>query len=123
MNKPINWFEIPVADLDRAVRFYETLFGIGMQRGDFGPSSLAVFPYDEEKATGGCLIAGEGMNPSADGAVVYLNAGADFDAVLARVATLGGKVVVPRTDMAGIPPFAHFLDSEGNRVGLAGSKL
>lgn len=29
MNNVINWFEIPVADMDRAVAFYEPVMQIG----------------------------------------------------------------------------------------------
>ncbi len=122
MTKPITWFEIPAADLDRACRFYETLFGVKLLRHDMGPSRLAIFPYDREKSTGGCLAAEEGLKSSADGVVIYLNAGESFDAVYNRIPDLGGCVVSPRTELPDIGLVAHFIDSEGNRVGLHGPK-
>ena len=48
------WFEIPAADLDRACRFYETVLATSLNRGQFGPETLAVFPY-EKPAVSGCL--------------------------------------------------------------------
>jgi len=44
----IHWFEIPVADLDRAQRFYETLLARTMRREQMvGPQSLAVFACED----------------------------------------------------------------------------
>jgi hypothetical protein len=53
--------------------------------------------------------------------VVYLNAGESLDAVLERVKPAGGAILVARTELpAGMGAFAHFADTEGNRVGLHG---
>jgi hypothetical protein len=119
MNKPINWFEIPALDLNRASAFYEEILAVTLNRGDMGSASHAVFPYDRDHATGGCLITGSGLKPSADGAVVYLNAGQSLDAVLARIVPAGGSIALPRTELPpGMGAFAQILDTEGNRVGL-----
>jgi len=119
MKKTISWFEIPVIDLNRATAFYERILALTLNRGDMGHTSLAVFPYDRESATGGTLIYGPGLLPSADGAVVYLNAGNSLDTVLARIKDAGGAVLLPRTELpTGMGAFAHFADTEGNRVGL-----
>jgi len=119
MNKPISWFEIPALDLNRASAFYEQILAVTLNRGDMGPTSLAVFPYDRDNATGGCLMSGPGFKPSAEGAVVYLNADPSLDAVLARIAPAGGAIALPRTELPpGMGAFAHILDTEGNRVGL-----
>jgi predicted enzyme related to lactoylglutathione lyase len=119
MNTIINWFEILATDLNRAVAFYEQILALTLNRGDMGPQSLAVFPYDRDHATGGTLITGPGFKPSTDGAVVYLHATGSLDAVLARIVPAGGKILQPRTELPpGMGAYAHFLDSEGNRVGL-----
>ncbi len=116
----INWFEIPVSDLDRAQRFYEAVFASPLRRESMGPeTTLAVFPY-EQYGVGGFLFANSGgPKPGADGAVVYLNAEPSLDAALARVEAAGGRVMLPRTELPeGMGCFAHIADSEGNRVGL-----
>lgn len=119
MNKPISWFEIPALDLNRASAFYEQLLAVTLNRVDMGGASNAVFPYDRDQATGGCLIKGPGHKPSAEGAIVYLNAGPSLDAALARVAPAGGSIALPRTELPpGMGAFAQILDTEGNRVGL-----
>ena len=118
----LNWFEIPVSDLDRAQRFYESVFATSLRREAMGPGiALAVFPYDQGNGgVGGCLFAAEhGPRPSTDGAIVYLDAGASLDAVLARVESAGGRITLSRTELPeGMGCFAHVADSEGNRVGL-----
>lgn len=117
----INWFEIPVRDLDRAQRFYETLFHRPLRREAMGPeTTLAVFPYAQGNGVGGCLYAGpRNSTPSTSGTVIYLNAEPSLNAVLARLSEAGGKLLVPRVDLPdGMGAFAHIEDSEGNRVGL-----
>ena len=119
MNKIISWFEIPALDLNRASAFYEKILAVTLNRGDMGPTSLAVFPYDRDQATGGTLIVGPGFNPSTEGSIVYLHAGDSLDAVLPRIEPAGGTILLPRTELpAGMGAYAHFRDTEGNRVGL-----
>ena len=115
----LNWFEIPATDLGRAQGFYERLLGRSLHRENMGESDLAIFPYEQGKGVGGCLIAGPGEVPVTQGTVVYLDAGPAIDAVLARVAGAGGKVALEKTALPeGMGYFAHIIDSEGNRVGL-----
>lgn len=119
----INWFEIPVRDIDRAQRFYETLLNRPLRREAMGPeATLAVFPYEAGSGVGGCLYAGaQAPVPTAHGTVVYLNAEPSLNVVLARLPEAGGKLLLPRTELPeGMGAFAHVEDSEGNRVGLHG---
>jgi len=111
------WFEIPALDLDRAVRFYETIFNATLRRETTGPAELAVFPYTAP-AISGCLIKGERFKPGA-GTVVYLNAGPNLNTVRDRVEAAGGKVLMPNVtlpDCMGV--FTWIQDTEGNTVGL-----
>ena len=111
------WFEIPASDFERAVKFYEAVFQVALRREKIG-GDLAVFPGDEHAANG-AVISQKGYVPAANGAVIYLNAGDDLAPVLARAAALGGKVVTEKTALPpGMGNYAHFLDCEGNRVGL-----
>lgn len=116
----LNWFEIPVRDLDRAQAFYEAVLQRPLRREAMGPEvTLAVFPYATGQGAGGCLFAGPGLQPSSQGSLVYLDAGPALDATVARVAAAGGQVLLPRVDLPeGMGAFAHLVDTEGNRVGL-----
>ena len=114
----ISWFEIPTADLDRATRFYERILKTNLQRTQFGPDELAVFPY-EAPAVSGCLIAAPKEKTSPNGVAIFLNADPSLDAVLSRVTDAGGTIVQGRTELGGdMGCFARIIDSEGNGVGL-----
>ena len=115
----IDWFELPARDLDRAQAFYEKLLASTLRREAMGDKQLAVFAYSDT-GVGGCLMAGTNVAaPSAEGALVYLNAGPSLDATLARVAAAGGRITTPKVQLPdGMGCFAHIADSEGNRVGL-----
>jgi uncharacterized protein len=119
MTTAINWFEIPVANMDRAQSFYEKVLGRTLKREDFGGGVMAVFPY-ENPATGGCLAAGTTrVAGSGTGVRIYLDCAPGIDAALARVTEAGGQVIVPKTGLpAGMGFFAHMRDTEGNEVGL-----
>jgi len=115
----IDWFEIPVRDIERAQAFYETLLGTSMRREKIAGNTLAVFSY-AETGVGGCLMAGESaLAPSVEGTLIYLNAGPRLDDTLARVAAAGGRVTTPKVQLPdGMGCFAHIADTEGNRIGL-----
>ena len=116
----LSWFEIPVRQLDRAQNFYETLLATTLRREAMGPTmTLAVFGSGDQ-SVGGCLMAGDGTpEPSQVGTLVYLNAEPSLDAVLARVEAAGGRITTPKVQLPdGMGCFAHFVDTEGNRVGL-----
>ena len=113
----VNWFEIMVADFDRAHTFYETILGTSMDTVD-GESKMALFPAEYDKGVGGCLTLMKGAEPGAGGSLVYLNVEGDLDGVLSRIPDAGGEIIKPRT---AIPPHGFigvFKDSEGNVVGL-----
>ena len=115
----INWFEIPVTDIDSAQIFYEAVLGRPLRREPMGHQTLAVLPYDEP-AVGGALIAGPHVPaPSGAGTLVYLNVNPDLDAALARALAAGAQLVTPRVDLPdGMGSFVHVLDVAGNRIGL-----
>ena len=121
MANKLNWFEIPVTDMERAKRFYEALTGAALTRSPFGQpgEEMCVFDAEQETDIKGALFKTEAMKPSTDGSVVYLNAAPAIDAWLERVESAGGKVLIPKVTLPeGMGYFAHIQDSEGNRVGI-----
>ncbi len=114
----IHWFELPTIDLARAKKFWETVLEIELQPEDMGEMKLALFPSDGDESVAGALLHDGRRKPSADGAIVYLNADGKLDACIARVERAGGKIALPKTDI-GAPGFiAIVVDTEGNAVGL-----
>lgn len=119
LHHAVHWFEIPVTDLDRAQSFYETLLAQPLKREVMGPTTLAIFGRDEGGVTGALMFGDAAPQPADSGTLVYLNANPSLDAVLGRVTAAGGRIVMPRIDLPDdIGCIAHFIDTEGNRVGL-----
>jgi predicted enzyme related to lactoylglutathione lyase len=125
-NNAVGWFEIPVTDMDRAVSFYETVFGFGMQRQKLGPLDMAWFPWIEtgSGSPGSLVHAPDRYTPSDKGVLVYFTAhSGDLDNELARVADAGGTVLLPKTLITEeIGYMAILLDTEGNRIALHSRK-
>ena len=117
----LNWFEIPAVDLDRASKFYGTIFGIQMEPWDeMMGMKMSGFPSDMGNGkVSGALVKSQFHKPAGDGVVVYLNAQPKIQDVIDRIEPAGGKVVMPRTQISPeIGVMAFFIDTEGNRIGL-----
>ena len=118
MDHLLNWVEIPVTNMKRAIRFYRELLTVDIQEMKLGNNDYALFAIKNQFNTG-CLVKGEGYIPRTDGVVVYLNGGNDLSAPLARVEKAGGKVLLEKTflsEEAG--HVAYFKDTEGNKIGF-----
>lgn len=116
MANAINWFEIPVTDMDRASGFYSKVLGADLHKEEIMGMEMAFLPM-EGQGVGGALCKSEMHKPSADGAILYLNGGGDLSAPLSRVEKAGGKVVMQKTKISDeIGYMAFFFDTEGNKV-------
>lgn len=111
----INWFDIPVKDLERAARFYGTVLDteIGEMQGPTG----VIKVFQKEGMPVGALSQGEQNSPSDTGTRIFLNSD-DIDGALGRVKKAGGKVVMPKTSIGEYGHIASFRDTEGNVVAL-----
>jgi predicted enzyme related to lactoylglutathione lyase len=122
LDNAISWFEIPATDLDRASKFYETIFGITLQPMDMENIRMRMFPLtDPMKGVGGAVVDSGGFHrPSTtEGPLIYLNGNPDVQLILDKVDAAGGSVMVPKTAISPEYGFmAVFIDTEGNRIGL-----
>jgi hypothetical protein len=124
MQHAISWFEIPTIDLDRATKFYETIFSIKLNPLEMPNFKMRMFPIDDPmQGIGGtlCHSTEEGFyKPSAtDGPLIYLNANPDVQKILNKVEAAGGKIISPKTEIS--PDYGYmavFIDTEGNRIAL-----
>lgn len=117
MANAISWFEIPAANFERAVTFYEKVLNSSIHQQTFGGHQMGFLPMDGEGDVGGAIVAGEGYQPSQEGALLYLNGGEDLQTPLQRVEAAGGEVVMPKTKISDEHGYmAVFLDTEGNRM-------
>jgi predicted enzyme related to lactoylglutathione lyase len=122
MKHAISWFEIGTTDLDRASKFYETIFGVSLFPMDMENIKMRMFPVDDpQDGIGGALVDSGGFHKpsSTDGVLVYLNGNPDVQQVLDKVEAAGGKILLPKTEISPEYGFmAVILDTEGNRIGL-----
>ncbi len=104
-----------------------------MRLENMGPSEGAVFPYDESTGgVGGALICGPtapvtatGAAGSGTGVLIYLDGDKHtVDSMLQRAVAAGGRIAMPRTALPpGLGFIASIFDLDGNKIGLAFSKL
>ena len=114
------WFDMPVVDLDRSIRFYSAVLGSPVHTEQHSGMAFAVL-HHEEGGVSGCLIPGTENNdikPSDHGPLLYLNCQGRLDQAIAAVVPNGGKVLQPRHPIGPYGSRAIILDSEGNRVAL-----
>lgn len=117
MANQIVWADIPVRDLERAIRFYSAVLGAPVKRQETPEGPVGILPH-EEGEVGGCLFRRPGEEPSERGPMLYLNANGRLDQALAAVEGQGGKVLQPRHAIGPYGYRAIILDSEGNRLAL-----
>jgi predicted enzyme related to lactoylglutathione lyase len=122
----VGWFEIPVVDMERAIRFYETVFEVKLSRQQMGPLDMAWFPWTETGpgSAGSLVCQPEYYKPSSDGVIIYFTAfSGDLAVELGRVESSGGTILEGKTLISEeIGYMALFLDSEGNRIALHSRK-
>lgn len=117
----LNWFEIPVSDIDRASKFYGTIMNAEMVAlPEMMGMKMVGFPSDPMNGkASGALAQSEMHKPSADGAIIYLNANPSIQTVVDKIEAAGGKVLMPKTQISPeIGYMAFFMDTEGNKMGL-----
>ena len=125
LNKPaacssnqIVWCDIPVKELDRAIRFYSTVLGATITKEQHEGMTFAVLPCGDGGVSGCLSPAREGNEPSRHGTLIYLNCQGRLDQAIAGVQPNGGKVLQPKHPIGPYGFRAVVLDSEGNRIAL-----
>jgi predicted enzyme related to lactoylglutathione lyase len=111
----VAWFEITGKDGAQLQRFYAQLFDWTIQ--DAGDGSGYGLVQAAEKGIGGGIGASQDGGP---GRVTFYVEVDDPAAYLARAEALGGKTIVPPTEIPQFGlTFAFFADPEGHMVGLS----
>lgn len=116
----LNWFEIPVTDLQRTRHFYQVIFSMHMDESEMMGLRMAFFPYQPGSGkASGALVQGDGYIPGQGGSLLYLNANPSMDGVLEKIEPEGGTIVMPKTLISTeIGYMAIFIDPEGNKMAL-----
>ena len=111
MASPVVHFEVAGKDAKKLQQFYAGLFGWKIDANN--PMDYGVVAAEDSGIAGG-------VGPSPDGSrhVTFYVQVPDLQAALDKAETLGGKTVTPPMDVPGGPALAHFIDPEGNFIGL-----
>ena len=119
-HNPVGWFEIYVKEMDRARKFYESVFKVSLTQmpAPVPGNEMWSFPMIEDAAgCPGALVRMEGMDPQGFGTIVYFSCD-DCDVELSRVEDVGGTVHLPKTSIGEYGFYALVVDTEGNTIGL-----
>ncbi len=123
MTPAMTYFEIPATDMDRAVRFYTSVFGVSLTREIVDGYDMALFPPTEDGwGASGALAKGDVYVPSKTGAILYFRV-ASIDDILARATAAGAAILYPKKDIGELGFVAEIEDSEGNRIALTEQKI
>ena len=111
----VTHFEVPADDPERAIKFYETVFGWTIEKWD-GPIEYWLIMTGPEDQPG---IDG-GMAKRSDPEIGVENTVevADLDSSLVDVEKNGGKLFRPKIAVPGVGWMAYIKDTEGNIFGL-----
>lgn len=118
------WIEVPVKDIDRALKFYQSVFDLPpVEIGDDGVRRTAtLFNGTEGGAPGFSLNQTQNFEPSDKGPLIYLHLDDDLQPILDRATQAGGVVVEGKTSMGSAGFYATVRDTEGNILALYASK-
>jgi predicted enzyme related to lactoylglutathione lyase len=111
-----SWNELTTSDAKAARKFYGSLLGWQFQDMDMGASTYTVISVGGQGVGGITDIPpnAQGMAPAWGGYTTV----DDVDAVVARVAALGGQVLLPPTDIPTVGRFATIMDPQGATLSL-----
>jgi uncharacterized protein len=112
MAAPVTHFEVNAKDAARVREFFSNLFGWKI---DIDPSmNYGMIDTGVKMGINGGI--GQSMGPSSS--VTFYVQVEDVQAHLDKAVSLGGKIVMPLTEVPGVVTMAQFADPEGNVIGI-----
>ncbi len=115
---PVCWFEIYVQDMERAKRFYETVFQVKLEKLNSAVPELWAFPQSfENYGAAGALVKMEGVPSGGNSTLVYFSC-PDCAVEAKQVVASGGRIFKDKFSIGEYGFIALALDTEGNMFGL-----
>jgi uncharacterized protein len=113
MGRPVVHFEINANDSKRLGSFFAELFDWKIDTNN--PMGYGLVDTGGEGGIGGSIGQSDGNAPAYLSVYVQVD---DLQAYLDKAEKLGGKTLVPPTEIPNTVTFAMFQDPEGNMIGL-----
>jgi predicted enzyme related to lactoylglutathione lyase len=117
-HNPVGWFEIYVQDLNRAKKFYESVFQLKLEKLNSPGMAMWAFPMEMNLwGAGGALVKMEGVPSGANSTLVYFSC-EDCSVEESRAATFGGRIQRKKMSIGEYGFISLIFDTEGNMFGL-----
>ncbi len=110
--------EIPAKDLEMASAFYREAFGWDINQ---PPGFEGYRTFAAPGGPGGGFPQVDEHNVRPGQVTIYISTD-DIDSSLAKIESLGGKTVMPKTEIPGVGWFGTFTDPTGNTLALFTSR-
>ena len=118
MKNPVVHFEVVAKDGEAAQEFYSKLFDWKLNADN--PDNYGIIETPESGGIGGGIgAAPEGSSRH----VTFYVAVDDLQSYLDKAESLGGKTIMPPTEVPGQVALALFADPEGNVVGMVKGEM
>ena len=114
MGAPVVHWEILARDAKRVQDFYSGLFDWNINANN--PMNYGLVMTGSKRGANGGIGPFDPNNPGPR--VTFYVEVDDLQKYLARAESLGGRTVVPATEIPNMVTFAMFADPEGNTIGL-----
>jgi predicted enzyme related to lactoylglutathione lyase len=119
------WTDIPVTDLDRAIKFYSAILSKEVRKTSEAGFEYGLLPHEEQNASGCLCVNGDSVGdknePSETGPLIYLSVEGRLHAAVDAARVNGGRVLQERQQIGPHGVRAIIVDSEGNRIALHSS--
>ncbi|MBU1643457.1 VOC family protein [bacterium] len=114
----VGWFEIYVQDMERAKRFYETVFQIKLEKINMPEPEMWSFPMEMDRmGAGGALVKMPGFPSGGNSTLVYFTC-VDCAREESRVIEAGGRIQRAKTSIGEYGFIVLAYDTEGNMIGM-----
>lgn len=120
---PIVWFEIYVDDMNRAQKFYETVFDVKLSELPMPDTldeemKMMAFPGDMDgPGAGGVLVKMAGFDVGGNSTLVYFGS-EDCSIEEKRIEKAGGKILRGKQSLGEFGFMVSATDTEGNMFGI-----
>ena len=114
----VGWFEIYVQDMERAKRFYETVFQTKLEKIEIPEPEMWSFPMEMDRVgAGGALVKMPGFPSGGNSILVYFTC-ADCAEEESRVIEAGERIQRAKTSIGEYGFIVLAYDTEGNMIGM-----